>query len=356
LGLLVVVVLGGVGSRGGVLVSALLFAVLPRLLSPLRETALLVGGIGMLGALVAHPRGLGSLPDLVRGRRAGREAHLRSGGVAIPDLLIGREKPRNAVDRETVGVGLRVDRISVSFGGVRALHEATLAVDPGEAVGIIGPNGAGKSTLIECVSGFVALEAGSISFEGTDLLTLPPRARTSLGIRRTFQIDGLVLDATVLNNVMMASHDRVAYGAIRGLAGSPRTRSIETEHVRSADRVLAALGMEDLRDLPARVLSGGQRRVLEIACCLYGGPRLAMFDEPSAGLAPDVIEQLGDRLRKFVERTGSALLLVEHNISLVERVCDRLYVIMDGHMVMDGPTSEVLCDPTIQGRLMGAAL
>jgi len=350
--LVIVVVVGGLGHRGAVIAVTLFFAVFPRWIHRLHGYDLVVGALALMLTVARHPGGLAGIAGEQAAARARRRARDKNEGESEEDEVEGAGKlpsmpalaapaglPRTSVVEAPL---LEVRELSVRFGGLQAVRDASLSVPSGQVVGLIGPNGAGKTTLFNAVNGFVAAEAGIVRFAGRDLAGTPPHERARLGLARSFQLIGLAKDLTVRENFLLAHHQLATYGAAAALlytGGAARTEAALDERAREA---VAALGFERFLDTPARHLSHGQQRIVEIGCLLATSPKLLMLDEPSAGMSPAAAESLAVRLRELPERLGRTVLLIEHNLPLVLGVCDHLYVMHLGEVLASGAPEEVI--------------
>jgi branched-chain amino acid transport system ATP-binding protein len=241
---------------------------------------------------------------------------------------------------------LRVVGLSVAYGGVRAVDRADLSVAAGEVVGLIGPNGAGKTTLIDAITGFVRCE-GSVVLDGRDISGLPPHRRARLGMARTFQLVELFDDLTIAENVA-ASNERPSWrGVARDLV---RPRPVRVDGV--VGDALDLLGLSGVGDRLPTDLSHGQRRLAACARAVVGHPSLICMDEPAAGLDSSESRVLGGHLRSIVEH-GSAILLVDHDMSMVLEVCDRIYVLEFGKVIASGTPDEVRRHPAVVAAYLG---
>ncbi len=358
--LVVMVVVGGLGHRAGVVVSALFFAALPRIFGFLKGWDQLLGALLLMDLMSRHPGGLaGSWRDALE-RRATRKAraadHDEEDDTELPRLP-SLPRPSGLPEREVSrdGALLEVRDVSVTFGGVHALEGASLDVPAGKIVGLIGPNGAGKTTLFNAISGFVRRDAGTMRFLGQDIHDLPPHERAHLGIGRTFQLIGLAMNLSVMENFLLAQHVVAGYGAGAALAHLPSAASVERELRERSMQAIAALGFERFTDTPVRNLSHGQKRLVELGCTLVTAPELLMLDEPSAGMAPAAAENLAVRLGELRDDLGRTVLLIEHNIPLVLDVCDYIYVLNFGQVLAHGTTDEIAQQPEVLAAYFGEA-
>jgi ABC-type branched-subunit amino acid transport system ATPase component/ABC-type branched-subunit amino acid transport system permease subunit len=359
LNLLVVVVLGGLGSRGGIVAAAVLTAVYPPFLiwlfgSGLRGWDLIINGVVLMLLVAFQPRGMaGALRDAAehRAMRRGGEPPLPPTRPHLPDLgrPVGVPEPRRIRPGTPV---LEVSGIDVRFGGLQAVDGASLRVDRGTIVGLMGPNGAGKTTLFNAVSGVLVPQRGTVRFLGEDVSALPPHARAARGMGRTFQLIGLAKDQSVYENLLMAQHLAAPYGALSSLT-TLGSRWWERDVRERADRTLEGLGFQRFRDTLVGRLSHGQQRIVEIGCCLVTSPELVMLDEPSAGMSPAAAEDLAGTLLDIRDSLGRTILLIEHNVPLVLGVADELYVMDTGRVIADGEPAEVVTRPEVVTAYLG---
>jgi len=246
---------------------------------------------------------------------------------------------------------LAVKGVTVAFGGVVALAGVSLRVQPGEAVGLVGPNGAGKTTLFNCVTGQLQPDAGSIRFAGCALVGLPPHRRARMGIARTFQRVEVFPELSPLEHVVVARRAARGQGSLwQDLLGRGRLRPEERQ---AALELLETVGLAALAEVPVAALTLGQQRLVELARALALEPRLLLADEPSSGLSATERHGVGRLLRQAVERQGTALLLVEHDLGLVREVVDRVVVLDLGEPVAEGPFDQVVADPRVRRAYLG---
>ena len=231
--------------------------------------------------------------------------------------------------------------VSIRFGGLQALDSVTFGVGDGEIVGLIGPNGAGKTTLFNCVTGFYRPDHGIVKFRGRDITGLRPDERTHLGIGRTFQQVGLVRSFTVLENLLVAQHQKVGYSAGAAMFGSPNSFAEERVLRDRAFEVLDYLGLASLAHSRLGDLSYGTLKQCEVAAVLATDPDLLMLDEPLAGLAPEESHRFGDRLLEMREDLGLTILVIEHHVPFMLRVCDYLYVLNFGSLLAAGEPDDI---------------
>jgi neutral amino acid transport system ATP-binding protein len=233
---------------------------------------------------------------------------------------------------------LDVQGLSVSFGGVKAVADVSFSAAPGAITGLIGPNGAGKSTTLGVVAGAIKATRGTVEFAGIDVSKLPSYRRARLGMVRTFQMRGEFGRLTVLENLLVAAPGQRG-DQVRHVFSLRRSwRRQERTLVGEARELLDRFGLASHEDAYASELSGGQRRLMELARALMARPRLLLLDEPMAGVNPAMRERLGEHLIE-VAAGGIGVVLVEHELRFVEQVCGNVYVLAQGSVIGEGNMS-----------------
>lgn len=248
---------------------------------------------------------------------------------------------------------LEVENATVRFGGLTALEEVSFGVGQGEIFAVVGPNGAGKSTLFNVISRFCEPASGDVRFEGETVLRLSPSEIAGLGIARTFQNIELFDRTTVLQNLLIGRHTRRRTSILPQIVFAPAVRREEIAHRSAVERVIDFLDLHTYRDQTVAGLPYGVRKVVEIGRALSMEPALILLDEPASGLS---VEEAGD-MRFWIEdirtQLGVTVLMVEHNMSLVSAVSDRVMVLADGRVIAMGTPPEVRSDARVVEAYLG---
>ena len=230
--------------------------------------------------------------------------------------------------------------VTKSFGGLRVVDDMSIDLAAAEILGIIGPNGAGKSTLFNLLAGAVPLDQGTIFLAGRDLTRARPEARIKAGLGRTFQIPRPFPRMTVLENVMTAAQNQLGESLVSALIAPRRVMREEQANASRARDLLDFVSLSHLEDQPASVLSGGQRKLLELARVLMAEPRVILLDEPAAGVNPALLDLIIDRIAAINE-LGIAVLLIEHNMEMIARLCPRVIVMAAGKSLAEGAPADI---------------
>ena len=242
------------------------------------------------------------------------------------------------------------------FGGVTAVDDVDLDIEPGEIVGLMGPNGAGKTTVLDVLSGFVVPDSGTIHLGELDLSPLSPDARAMHGLGRSFQ-DARLFPGLTVTETLAVSCERwvTSREPLAAALRLPASLLSEAEVYERVERILALLRLDVFRDRFASELSTGSRRLVEFGCLLAQEPEVLLLDEPSAGLARAEAEALGPVLKGIRDATGAALVVVEHDVPLLRATCDRLIALDTGRIIATGTPAEVLDDPAVVRAYLGGA-
>ena len=248
---------------------------------------------------------------------------------------------------------LDIEHLSKSFGGTVAVDDVTIAVDGGESVGIVGPNGAGKTTLFDCVAGTLRPDGGTVRFAGRDLGTMASWRRARLGIGRTHQRAEVFGEMTVRDHLLTAERARQRRPQLwRDLLGLSAPRRPELE---KTDALLDLVGLGSVADVPVAALGLGSCRLVELARAIACEPRLLLADEPSSGLDEQESAELAMVLRALQRERSMAVLLVEHDLAMVEAVVDRVVVMDLGRVIATGSFAQVMADPRVRRAYLGAS-
>jgi ABC-type branched-subunit amino acid transport system ATPase component len=252
----------------------------------------------------------------------------------------------------SAGDGLRIDDVTVRFGGSTAVDGASFHASRGRITGLIGPNGAGKTTTFNVCSGLLRAAEGRVHLFGEDITGRPPPARAQLGLGRTFQRMHLFDSLTVEQNVALGLEARLARShPFRQMFGSRAERDAVRE---AAQDALGLCGLEGLRDTAVGSLSTGQRRLVDLGRVIAGGFSMLLLDEPSSGLDSAETEQFGRIVQEYVDQRGSGVLLVEHDMALVMSVCEYIYVLDFGKMIFEGTPEQVRNSPAVRAAYLGS--
>jgi neutral amino acid transport system ATP-binding protein len=247
---------------------------------------------------------------------------------------------------------LEVENLVKEFGGLRALDHLSLSVDRGELIGVMGPNGAGKSTFFNCVSGVVLPDNGQITFDGKDVTGDSPEKLAQTGMVRTFQHTRELETMTVRDNVRLAALDQPGEHTIPALLHTDEM--VKQEHaVRNrADELIETFELDHLADEYSSNLSGGQRKLLELARVLMLEPDLLLLDEPFAGVNPTLTREIADHIRALND-DGMTIILIEHELETLTELVDHLVVLEQGRLLVEGVPKEVLSDERVIEAYLG---
>jgi ABC-type branched-subunit amino acid transport system ATPase component/ABC-type branched-subunit amino acid transport system permease subunit len=372
--------LGGITSLAGPIIAGTIRVLLGIWLDGWEHFPLLLlflAGPGTVLVYLRAPDGIAGLARRVLTRRTERAEHA---AVELDlDLdpgtapIVGAARAA-AWDGWPGGARLRCREVTVSFGGLRALDDVDLTVEPGQIVGLLGTNGAGKSTLINVVSGLVPVTHGRVAIDDpqdgdarpTDLLPLHPYERAQHGVGRTFQDVRMFPSMSCRDNLLVAAHTKMRTGLLANGLLLPRARAEEAEVVAHVERVLELVDLGPFRDARADELSYGTLRMLELAAMLVLRPKLLLLDEPASGVAEAEARALRPLLRRIRDETGVSIVLVEHDVGLVADVADRIVGMDAGRVLCEGAPQDVLSDPAMieaylglgssEGRYAGSSL
>ena len=258
---------------------------------------------------------------------------------------------------ETIRDVLRIENLSIHFGGLKAVDDLSFTVRDGEVFGLIGPNGAGKTTVFNCITGFNKPDAGAIYFDnGTGAINLigqPVHKVITYGLVRTFQNVEVIRELSIIDNVLIGAHISFRATVFEQALKLPRARREERANRASAEQVLESLGIADRKDLPAGGQPYGVLKKMELARTLMCSPKLIILDEPAAGLNDSETDSLADTIRNIRDDYKCTILLVEHDMRLVMGVCDRICAISFGKFLAVGTPEDIRVDKKVQEAYLG---
>ena len=337
---LLVAIIGGIGTVLGPVVGALVVVLLPEFLSALAEYRLLFVGVLLLVVLVATPRGV--VGEIERRLRRTDPRPARAGTFDVGAFL----------SRSGAGESLAVDGLSVSFGGVVAVDGVSLRAEPGRITSIIGPNGAGKTSVLNLVCGYLRPEAGVVRLGERDVTGLSAQSIARAGIARTYQTTQLFENLSVRENLEIALR-RGRLGSLGGALAAGRTASDAGAPSETVEALLAFVGYAGPVEQLASALPHVDKRLVEIARALAIRPAVLLLDEPAAGLGHQDTADLGRLLRRIAE-SGVAVVIVEHDMTLVMEISDHVHVLDAGACIAEGPPAGVRADPQVREAYLGA--
>ena len=248
---------------------------------------------------------------------------------------------------------LDVKNLSISFGGLKAVDDFSITIEKGQLYGLIGPNGAGKTTIFNLLTGVYKPDGGRILLDGKDITGHKAIQINQAGIARTFQNIRLFKELSVLDNVKVGLHNHHKYSTLSGILRLPSYYKVEKEMDERAMELLKVFDLDKEFDYKASNLPYGKQRKLEIARALATEPKLLLLDEPAAGMKPNETAELMKTIRFVRDHFDMTVLLIEHDMKLVSGICERLTVLNFGHMLAEGPTSEVLSNPEVIKAYLG---
>jgi branched-chain amino acid transport system ATP-binding protein len=248
---------------------------------------------------------------------------------------------------------LQVDHLSKSFGGIQAVKDCSFEVYEGAVTGLIGPNGAGKTTLFNLITGFLKPDAGRVYYREEDITGLEPFEVFRKGIFRTFQITREYSEMTVLENLLLIPEKQIGETLWNTWLRRQAIRNQEAQHIQKARHILQFLEMEAKKDIQAKYLPGGEKKLLEIGRMMMVDLDMILLDEPGAGVPPSLQHKVLKHIKTLSQEKGHTLLIVEHDMDVIMNICDRIIVTCDGAFLTEGTPDEIRSNPSVIEAYLG---
>lgn len=252
-------------------------------------------------------------------------------------------------------VRLEIDGLTKRFSGVAVVDTVSFTVEPGQIVGLIGPNGAGKTTLFNLLSGVLKPDEGTLRIDGRDVTGLPPHRLARHGLSRTFQLSRELDRLSVLENVLLAAPRHPGERLTGALFRPAASRAAESRLTEEARHLLSLVSLAAHEAKPAGTLSGGQKKLLELARCLMAGAETILLDEIAAGVAPHLVEEIALLVKRLNREQGKTFVVIEHNIGLIRDLSSRVVVMAGGRVLAEGSFAHVASNPTVIQSYLGEA-
>lgn len=249
---------------------------------------------------------------------------------------------------------LKAENLSKSFGGIQAVKNASIAVPKGSITGLIGPNGAGKTTFFNLLSNFLVPDGGTVCLDGKPIQGKPPYAIAQMGMVRTFQVPRVLSRLSVLDNMLLAAQNQTGEKFWNAWFQGAKIAKEEKLLKEKAKDILESVGLIQMVDKYAGSMSGGQRKLLEIARALMTDPKIVLLDEPAAGVNPALIEEICEHIQTW-NREGLTFLIIEHNMDVIMSLCDRIWVLAEGRNLQDGEPLEIRSSPEVLEAYLGSS-
>ncbi len=340
---LLLVVIGGARRSAGALIGAAFVLGMPEFFRGVQAYEGMLYGAILLLLVIFFPDGLVGIAERV-GHLLGR---LRKGARTVSAPVV----PSEPFEGEP-GAALHLDQVRVAFGGLVAVHEVSLEIPPGQVLGLLGPNGAGKTTLFNAISGLVTAE-GAVNLDGEDLTSRSVRGRAMVGVGRTFQNLNLHEDRSVIEHLMLGMDRELKYHPLSESFRAPWAVKAD-EQIRIASlQLLAEMELDQYAYATVEDLPYGVQKRVDVARALATRPKLLLLDEPAAGLPTAEASQMIEQVLRMTRRTGTTVVIIEHNVELVASVADRVVVLDAGRVIADGTPESAMNDPLVIAAYLG---
>ena len=339
---LVIAIVGGLGSIAGQVLSATLFTFLPERLQVFAEWQFIAYGLILTFSLIILPKGIGGLlfeaPRFIRPRARARAASLHANAAML--------RPADQ------GAALEAERITMRFGGLVAVDDVSLRLEPGRITALVGPNGSGKSTLVNVITGIYRPSAGRVRFAGRDITGLADHQVAAAGVVRTFQDPRLVPHFTVRENLLLGAHRQLRHSGVAAVLALPGATAEEAQQLALVEAVLALADLTAVADRPIDTLPYGTRRMAEVGRALLARPQVILLDEPAAGLSEPEMERLTQLIRDM-KAMGLAILLIDHHMDFLADLVDDVVVLDSGRMIYRGDIAGMRGDAQVIAAYLG---